>query len=150
MIGWQTIARARELGAQQRGGVGLVEDPGLEVDAGREIDVGMARPRVAVDAAVLAAAVGIDRLLEGDVGRVVAGDDAARELGATSVAMESGISSRSQPSSTSSVTLPAKRPAGLMVAPRPFSTLSMAATVRIYSINASGMLSVPSDANRLQ
>jgi len=38
----------------------------------------MGRPREAVDAAVLAAAIGIDRAVEADVGRVVAGDDLAR------------------------------------------------------------------------
>ena len=37
----------------------------------------MGRPREAVDAAVLAAAVGIDRAIEGDIGQVVAGDDLA-------------------------------------------------------------------------
>src|SRR5688572_28599959 len=40
----------------------------------------MARPRVAVDAAVLAAAVRVDRLREADVGRVVMRDDRARAL----------------------------------------------------------------------
>src|SRR5713226_6035432 len=40
----------------------------------------MARARVAVDAAVLAAAVRVDRLLEADVGRVVARDNRARAL----------------------------------------------------------------------
>src|SRR5258706_6962892 len=40
----------------------------------------MARPRVAVDAAVLASPVGIDRLREADVRRVVARDDRARAL----------------------------------------------------------------------
>ena len=40
----------------------------------------MRRAREAVDAAVLAAAVGVDGLVEADVGAVVAGDDALRRL----------------------------------------------------------------------
>src|SRR5690606_23816509 len=63
------------------GGVALVEEPGLEVEAGREIDIRMARPRIAVDAAVLTAAVGVDRLRERKIGRVVARDDGSRGLG---------------------------------------------------------------------
>ena len=46
----------------------------------------MGRPRETIDAAMLAAAIGVDRLRKGDVGRVVAGDDRAgmlhRDLGA--------------------------------------------------------------------
>src|SRR5690348_6231473 len=38
----------------------------------------MRRPREAVDTTMLAAAIGIDRLLKGDVRRLVACDDAAR------------------------------------------------------------------------
>ena len=38
----------------------------------------MGRPREAVDAAMLAAPVGIDRAVEADIGRIVAGDDLAR------------------------------------------------------------------------
>src|SRR3954469_15866085 len=38
----------------------------------------MGRPREAVDAAVLAAAIGIDRAVEADIGGVVAGDDFSR------------------------------------------------------------------------
>ena len=40
----------------------------------------MARPRVAIDAAVLAAAVRIDRAVEADIRRVVAGDDRPRRI----------------------------------------------------------------------
>ncbi len=39
--------------------------------------IGMGRPGETVDAAMLAAAIGIDRTVEGDVGRIIAGDDAA-------------------------------------------------------------------------
>jgi hypothetical protein len=40
----------------------------------------MGRPGEAIDAAVLAAAIGIDGTVEGDVGRVVLRDDDARLL----------------------------------------------------------------------
>src|SRR5215216_6867054 len=40
----------------------------------------MGRPREAIDAAMLTAAIGIDRTVEADVGRVVAGDDLARGI----------------------------------------------------------------------
>src|SRR5450755_938050 len=40
----------------------------------------MRRPRKAVNTAVLATAVGIDRTVEADIGRVVAGDDLARGI----------------------------------------------------------------------
>ena len=58
--------------------VWLDEDPGLEVEASAEAQILVARARVAVDAAVLAAAIGIDRAVEADIGRGVAGDDAPR------------------------------------------------------------------------
>src|SRR5690606_32425622 len=74
------VARARQLGAQAFGGVGLGEQPGFEVEARRQVHPGVRRARVAVHAAVLAAAVGIDRLLEAQVRRLVAADDAARRL----------------------------------------------------------------------
>ena len=61
-------------------GVGLVEEPGLEIEPGGQSYVRVARPRVAVDAAVLATPVRIDRQVEADVGRVVAGQDSAHRL----------------------------------------------------------------------
>src|SRR5262249_61037748 len=51
---------------------------GFEIEAGRQPHVGVGGAGEAVDAAVLAAAIGIDRAVERDVGRVVAGDDLAR------------------------------------------------------------------------
>src|SRR6185369_15385992 len=74
------VARLGERLAQELGGVGLGEQLGLEVQARRELEIGMARPGVAVDAAVLAAAVRVDRAVEADVGRVVARNDRARAL----------------------------------------------------------------------
>src|SRR5688572_23296542 len=38
----------------------------------------MTRPGVTIDATVLAAPIGIDRVIETDIGRVVGGDDRAR------------------------------------------------------------------------
>ena len=63
------VARMGQLAAQQFGGIGLGEQPGLEIEAGRQVEVRVRGPRVAVDAAVLAALVGVDRLRERDVGR---------------------------------------------------------------------------------
>src|SRR3546814_12702311 len=59
------VGLARQLLAQQRRRLRLGDDLGLEVEARRVAEPGMARPREAVDAAVLAAAVGID----GEIGR---------------------------------------------------------------------------------
>src|SRR5262245_38951159 len=42
----------------------------------------MRRPRETVDAAVLAAAIGIDRAVEADIGRVVVGDNRLRGIDA--------------------------------------------------------------------
>ena len=72
------VFRRGELGVQKLGGVGLEQDLGLEIEAGREAEIGVGRPREAVDAAMLAAAIGIDRAVEADVGRGVARDDGAR------------------------------------------------------------------------
>ena len=72
------VFRRGELRREQLGGVGLEQDLGLEIEAGREAEIGVGRPREAVDAAVLAAAIGIDRAVEADVGRGVARDDGAR------------------------------------------------------------------------
>src|SRR5690606_14289252 len=47
---------------------------------GRQVQIAVRGPRIAVDAAVFAASVRVDRLVEGDVGRGVARQDAARLL----------------------------------------------------------------------
>src|SRR5690606_423868 len=62
----------------QLDGVRLVEDAGLEIEPGGQVEVTVTRAGIAVDAAVLAALVGIDGAVEGDVGGVVATQDAAR------------------------------------------------------------------------
>ena len=72
------VFRRSEFGRQQLRGIGLEQDPGFEIEAGREAEIGVRRPREAVDAAVLTAAIGIDRPVEADIGRGVARDDGAR------------------------------------------------------------------------
>ena len=71
----RTVARRRELAGQQPGRVRLGEDPRLEVEPRRQAEPGMGRAGVAVDAAMLAAAIRVDRPVERDVRRGVAGDD---------------------------------------------------------------------------
>ena len=76
--GARRIARRRELFLQQHRRVRLHEQLGLEIEPGREPEIGVRRPREAIDAAMLAAAIGIDRAVEGNVGRLIARDDLAR------------------------------------------------------------------------
>src|SRR5262249_55429498 len=53
---------------------------GFEVQAGRQSEIGVGRPGEAVDAAVLAATIRVDRAIEGNVGRIVARDDLPRGI----------------------------------------------------------------------
>ena len=71
-------AARRERFAQQLGRALLHQDARLEVEPGGESEVLVGRARVAVDAAVLAPAVGVQAGVEAHVGTVVVGDDAAR------------------------------------------------------------------------
>src|SRR5690606_13732680 len=48
--------------------------------AGRQAHETVRRPGEAIDAAMLAAAIGIDGPIEGNIGRIIAGDYAARLL----------------------------------------------------------------------
>ena len=66
------VARVGQLPLQQLGGVDLGVELGLEVEAGRVAEVAVRGPGEAIDAAVLAAAIGVDGLVEADVGAVVA------------------------------------------------------------------------------
>ena len=72
--------RPGELVPEALGRIALRNDDPLEIEARRQIEIGMGGTGEAVDAAMLAAAIGIDRLLERDVGRVVRRDDLARLL----------------------------------------------------------------------
>ncbi len=69
-----------EFALEQRRGALLGEQPAFEIEPGRKAHIGVSGPCEAVEAAVLAASVGIDRAVEGDVGRIVARDDALRLL----------------------------------------------------------------------
>ena len=69
-----------QLALEQLVRVGLDEQFGLEIEPGRQALIGVGRPRVAIDAAVLAAAIGIDRAVEADIRRLVPADDLARLL----------------------------------------------------------------------
>ena len=75
------VGRPRKLAREQPSRVWFEEDATLEIEAGREPDVGVARARIAVDAAVLAASVGVDRPVETDVRAVVARYDGSGALG---------------------------------------------------------------------
>ena len=74
------VTRRRQFLLEQFGRVGLGEQFRFEIEPGRQAEIGVGRPREAVDAAMLAAAIGIDRAVEADIGRVVAGDDLARGI----------------------------------------------------------------------
>src|SRR5690606_36592718 len=71
------VAGTGELRGEQLRGVGLGEEARFEVQPRRQAEVPVVGPGVAVDAAVLAAAVGIDGEIERNVRRAVARDDAA-------------------------------------------------------------------------
>src|SRR5262249_20627289 len=71
----RSIARLGKLLFQEFRRIGLYEQLGLEIYAGRQTDIGVVRPRVAVRAAMLAAAVRIDRLVKGNVRTLIAADD---------------------------------------------------------------------------
>ena len=66
--------------AQLLGGIGLGEQPRFEVQPGGQVVVGMGGPRKAIDAAVLAPAIGVDRTVERHIGRLVEGEDRLRPL----------------------------------------------------------------------
>ena len=69
------VTALAQLGAKQRGRIRLGKQLGLEIQPGREIVERVAGPRIAIDAAMLAAAIGIDRAVKRDVRRSVAADD---------------------------------------------------------------------------
>ena len=84
-IGAEGDHRSRRIGSaqflpKQFGRVGFGEDLGLEVQARRQPEIGVARPGIAVDAAVLATAVRIDRLVERQVRRAVGRYDRPRDF----------------------------------------------------------------------
>ena len=60
---------------QQLRRIRLGEQPAFEVHARREVVIGVGRPGKAINAAMLTAAIGIDRTVESQVGRTIAGQD---------------------------------------------------------------------------
>ena len=72
--GTATVARIFQLLYKQGGGVALGEQAGFEIEPRRKPEPGMGGAGIAIDAAVLATAVGIDRTVEGDVGGGIARD----------------------------------------------------------------------------
>src|SRR3546814_4482726 len=63
--------------AEQRCRIGFGEQPGFEIETRRQVVIGVGGTREAIDAAMFASPIGIDRLAEGDVGGIVAADDGA-------------------------------------------------------------------------
>src|SRR5581483_10449063 len=85
----RNVARAGQLGLEQLGGIDLGVELGLEVEPGRMAEVAVGGAGEAIDAAMLAAPVGIDRLPETDIRAVVGGDDALGHL-AIDIGLERG------------------------------------------------------------
>ena len=75
------VAGPAKLGRQQLGGVVLGKQPRLEIEPRRQPQIRVRRPRIAIDAAMLAAAIRIDRLRKRQVGRFVACDYRAAGVG---------------------------------------------------------------------
>ncbi len=73
--GARHVAGGGQLAFEQLGRVRLGEQLGFEIEPRRQAEIGVGRAREAIDAAVLAAAIGVDRAVEGNVGGVVPGDD---------------------------------------------------------------------------
>ncbi len=73
--------RLRQLGAQEPRRIGFDQDARLEVHSSRPAEEFVARSRIAIDAAVLAAAVGVEAGVEAEVGTVVVREDGARAVG---------------------------------------------------------------------
>ena len=61
------ISFRRKLRPQDFGRIGAGNQPGLEIEARRKAEVGVARAGKAIDAAILAAAIGIDGKVKGNV-----------------------------------------------------------------------------------
>ncbi len=84
--GLRLIGGSGKFPAQQLGGIEFGEQPGFEVEAGGELEIGVARSGITVNATVFAPLIGIDGATEGDIGGAVVTDDAAgadlRHLGA--------------------------------------------------------------------
>ena len=75
------VAGTCQLALQLGGRIVLGEDAALEILPRREAEKGVGGARVAIDAAVLAAAIDVDRTVEAEIGRGVARDHRAAGIG---------------------------------------------------------------------
>ena len=115
------IAGLGQFALQRLRRIGLGEQLGLEIEPGRQAEKGVGRPRKAIDAAVLAAPIGIDRPVEADIRGFVPGDDAPRRdllhLGRAAPPSRPATPSRRRPAHR---LIGSKRPERLVWAPRPW------------------------------
>ena len=63
------IAWRRQFALEQACRIGLGKQPRLEIEPRRKAEIGMGRPRETIDAAMLAATIGIDRSVKGNIRR---------------------------------------------------------------------------------
>ena len=70
------IAARLQLPRQHLGDVAFGDDLGLKIQPGRQVEVAVRGPCIAVHAAVLAAAIRVQAVVKVDIGRVVVGDGA--------------------------------------------------------------------------
>src|SRR5262249_20591702 len=61
------VTGGRQLAFEQLRRIRLGEELGFEIESGRQAEIGVGRPREAVDAAVLATAIRIDRSIERNI-----------------------------------------------------------------------------------
>src|SRR5262249_12044654 len=71
------VSFGREFALQKLRSLRLGKQFRFEIEAGGQTQIGMGRAGEAVDAAMLAAAIWIDRAVKRDIGRIVVGDDPA-------------------------------------------------------------------------
>ena len=69
------VAALRQFLSQEFRGIGFRKQPAFEIEPRRQIVERVRRAREAIDTAVFAAAIGIDRAVEADVGRFISRDD---------------------------------------------------------------------------
>ena len=69
------VAGLRQLLCQQPGRIGFGKQLGLKIQTRRQVVIGVGRAGKAIHAAMLAAAIGVDRPVEGNVGRTVETED---------------------------------------------------------------------------
>src|SRR5437879_3656931 len=79
--GFADITGPRQLRFQHLAGIRLVEQARLEIEPRRQTHIRVARAGVAEHTSMTASSIGIDRLLEGNVRRIVRCDDATGAIG---------------------------------------------------------------------